>query len=179
MVSWKEYPRAKCKGGLGIEKLKEKNKALLFKWSWRFPNKQESLWAKVIKSKFGLQNNRWDSGLASRSTYRSPWKFISSLYKEFGHLVCFRVGDGRRIRFWEDVWCGEEALSNWFVDLYKLSLASNGTIAELCVSQPDFSSKGSDLQFYRNLHEREQSFVNLSLVLDQVRLNEELADLRI
>ena len=39
---------------------------------------------------------------------------------------------------------------------------------------------GWDLQFYRNLHEREfESFANLSLVLDQVRLNDEPEDIRI
>ena len=89
--------------------------------------------AKLIKSKFGLQNNRWDSGLASRSIYRSPWKFISSLYEEFRRLLCFRVSNGRKIRFLKDVWWGKEAFSNRFVDLCRLSLASNGTIAEMCV----------------------------------------------
>ena len=150
--------------GLGIGKLKEKNKA----WLWRFPNEQESLWAKVIKSKFGLHNNRWDSGLANICTYRSLWKFISSLYEEFGHLASFKVGNGRRIRFWEDVWWGEEAFSNRFGDLCRLSLAPNSTIAEMCVSQPNSLSHGWDLHFYRNLHERElESFGNLSLILDQ------------
>ena len=49
-----------------------------------------------------------------------------------------------------------------------------------CVSQHVFSSLGWDLKFYRNLHERElESFANLSLVLEQVHLNEELADLRL
>ena len=94
----------KKKGGLGIRNLRSKYKALLFKWLWRFPNEQEALWAKVIKSKFGLHSNRWDSGLARRSTFCSPWKFISSLYEEFGQLVHFNVGNERRIRFWEDVW---------------------------------------------------------------------------
>ena len=43
LVLWKEISRAKYNGGLGIGKLKEKNKALLFKWLWRSPNEQESL----------------------------------------------------------------------------------------------------------------------------------------
>ena len=103
LVAWKWVTRAKNKGGLGIGKLKDRNKALLFKWSWRFPMEQGTLWAEVIISKFGLHNNKWDSGLALRSSYQSPWKFISSLYTEFCHLVHFKVGDGRRIRFWEDV----------------------------------------------------------------------------
>ena len=32
LVSWKVISRAKCKGGLGTGKLRDKNKALLFKW---------------------------------------------------------------------------------------------------------------------------------------------------
>ena len=84
LVSWKEVGRAKTKGGLGIGRLKEKNKALLFKWLWRFPLEQEKIWLKVIKSKYGLHDNRWDAGLARRSSYRSPWKFISSFGKTFG-----------------------------------------------------------------------------------------------
>ena len=99
MVSWKTVSTPKKKGGLGIGNLRNKNKALLFKWLWRFPNEQEALLAKVIKSKFGLHSNQWDSGLARRSTFRSPWKFISSLYEEFGQLVRFKVGNEKRIKF--------------------------------------------------------------------------------
>ena len=121
------------KGGLGIGRLKERNKALLFKCLWRFPLEQDSLWTKVIKSKFRLHSNRWDAGLAIRSTYRSPWKFISSLYEDFLLLVRFRVGDGRKVRFWEDVWWDGEAFSNRFQDIYRLSLAPNCSIAKLIV----------------------------------------------
>ena len=83
LVSWKVVGRAKNKGGLGIGRLKEKNKALLFKWLWRFPLEQDEIWTKVIRSKYGLHTNRWGCGVASRCSYRSPWKFISSLYEEF------------------------------------------------------------------------------------------------
>ena len=72
LVSWKTVARPKNKGGLGIGRLKEKNKAMLFKWLWRFPLEQESIWAKVIISKFGIHPNRWDARVASRRTYRSP-----------------------------------------------------------------------------------------------------------
>ena len=59
---------------------------------------QESIWAKVIKSKFGVHRNRWDAGVASRCTYQSPWKYISSLY-EFRQWVGLKVGNESRIRF--------------------------------------------------------------------------------
>ena len=180
LVSWKVVCRAKIKGGLGIGSLKEKNKALLLKWLWRFPIEQDEIWTKVIKSIYGLQNNRWDAGLASRSSYRSPWKYISSLYEEFQHLVGFRVGDGRRIRFWEDVWWGDEALSTRFGDLYRISLASNCSIVEMIVLQNNSSFHGWNLQFFINLQDRElRNMAILTTILDQVHFIEELADSRI
>ena len=92
----------------------------------------------------------------------------------------FKVGNGRKIKFWEDVWWEDEAFSNRFANLHRLSLASNSTIEDLFVSHTGSSPHGWDLQFYRNLHEREfENFANLSVALDQVRLNEALADLRI
>ena len=139
---------------------------------------QESIWAKV--SKFGVQGNRWDAGVASRSTYRSPWKYISSLYDEFQHLVSFKVGDGRRIRFWEDAWCDGVALSNRFANLFRISVASNVSIAEVAVSQFGHAPHGWNLRFYRNLHDWElEDYANLTVLLDQVNLNGESADIRI
>ena len=49
----------KRKGGLGIKSLSKINKALLCKWSWQFVNDRNSLWRKVICSKFGKTNGGW------------------------------------------------------------------------------------------------------------------------
>ena len=65
LIAWKMVVRPKNKGGLGIGRLKEKNKALLLKWLWRFPLEQDSIWTKVIRSKFGIHTNKWDAGTAS------------------------------------------------------------------------------------------------------------------
>ena len=69
---------------------------------------------KVIKSKYGLQDNQWDSKTAERVTSRCPWKAISSLYEEFLPLLNFKVGKGRSLRFWEDAWAAGKPLANSF-----------------------------------------------------------------
>ena len=84
------------------------------------------------------------------------------------------------MRFWEDVWWDSEALSNWFTDLCRLSMSTNLTISELVVPQIDSSYHGWDLHFFRNLHDCElENLASLKVVLDQLHLNEELADFRI
>lgn len=71
-MAWEVVSRSKEKGGLGIRNLKKKNMALLGKWLWRFPMEQNSLWAKDIISKYGLQANGWDSNLVTRGSFRNP-----------------------------------------------------------------------------------------------------------
>lgn len=39
--------------GLGIINVQLKNQAVLAKWVWRFHNKRDALWRKVIKTKYG------------------------------------------------------------------------------------------------------------------------------
>ena len=95
-------------------------------------------------------------------------------------MVRLKVSNGRRIRFWEDVWWEDEAFSNRFANLHRISMASNSTIAELLVPHSGSSTNGWNLQLYRNLHERElENFANLSMVLNQVHLNEAMVDLKI
>jgi hypothetical protein len=36
-------------------------------------------------------------------------------------LISYRVGDGSRICFWHDVWCGEAALKSSFQELYSIA----------------------------------------------------------
>ena len=43
---------------------------------------QQSFWSKVIKSKYDIRSNGWDSKEALKVTYRDPWKFIGGCHKE-------------------------------------------------------------------------------------------------
>lgn len=88
---------------MGVGNILSRNKALIAKLLWRFPLESDSLWGKVIKSKYGLRDNGWDTLSSSRVTFRSPWKFIASCLGVFEEHVYFKVGVGDRIRFWEDV----------------------------------------------------------------------------
>jgi len=47
-VSWLSNYLPKSAGGLRIGSLRDKNKALLFKWLWRFGLEKSSMWKDVI-----------------------------------------------------------------------------------------------------------------------------------
>lgn len=58
LVAWDDICKPKRLGNLGINRICDMNKTLLFKWSWRFGRESESLWRQVIVSKYGLSNDR-------------------------------------------------------------------------------------------------------------------------
>ena len=43
----------------------------------------------------------------------------------------FEVGNGRKVRFWEDVWCGEAPLCYSFPSLYDVASSKGAKVAEL------------------------------------------------
>ena len=58
LVKWELIQLPKKYGGLGVGDLVLKNKALLFKWWWRFSEDNNSLWKKVICSCNNLRSDR-------------------------------------------------------------------------------------------------------------------------
>ena len=120
----------KRKGGLGIKSFSKMNKALLCKWSWRFANDRNSLWRKVICSKFGETNGGWHTCDLRGGYETSLWKEIRKEWPSFFQNMVFSLGDGRRINFWKDVWCGEEALCSIYPSLFNLALNKEATVVD-------------------------------------------------
>ena len=121
LVNWKTVCSEKKKGGLGLRRFSILNKALMCKWCWRFANERDSLWRKVIRSKFGEVYGGWSSGEIKGGFGVGLWKEIR---KEWTHLLqntSLVLGNGNRISFWKDAWCGEEALSLMFPNLFRLT----------------------------------------------------------
>ena len=157
LVGREEVCHAKEKGGLGIGNLEKRNKAFLMKWLWKFLKEEQSLWYKVIKSKFDIHPNHWDSKVVERGTFRSPWKVISSLYSEFHQMVSFKIGNGNKVRFWEDRWADENTLKGLFPSLFRLSTFSSRPVSDF-VDQMSSQEEGYtswNFHFSHNLVDRE------------------------
>ena len=46
--------------------------------------------------------------------------------------MVFVVGNGRRVRFWLDKWCGDESLKDTFPSLFALATSKDAWVEEVC-----------------------------------------------
>ena len=95
--------------------------------------------------------------MVERGTFKSPWKAISSLYREFLPLVSFKVGNGNTVRFWEDNWLGTNTLKELFPSLFRLSTLKSQPISAF-LDAPRMQIEGFtswNFHFRRNLMDRE------------------------
>ncbi|GJZ90757.1 hypothetical protein Tco_0662684 [Tanacetum coccineum] len=57
LVNWNKVMVFKDRGGLGVSSFHAMNRALMFKWVWRFKTDTTSLWARFIKSMHGKNSH--------------------------------------------------------------------------------------------------------------------------
>lgn len=59
---------------------------------------------RVIRSKYGMKPNGWDSNLETWGSFRNPWEFISQGLNVFLQNTKMRVEDVTKFLFWRDKW---------------------------------------------------------------------------
>lgn len=89
-------------------------------------------------------------------------KMLAGL-EEFYRFIRFDVGDGSKIKFWYDVWCGDQALTAGFLELYSISRFKEASVAD------DLQFSNDTLQwnitFIRSMHD---GVVNLIILFFNV-----------
>ncbi|GJR59356.1 RNA-directed DNA polymerase, eukaryota [Tanacetum coccineum] len=80
MIGLKKILATKKKGGLGVSSFFAINRALLFKWVWRFKSNHSSMWYRCIKAIYGDRGALDTPGILAR---RSPW---TDIIREFHSL---------------------------------------------------------------------------------------------
>ena len=131
LVNWDVVCKPKSRGGLGFGKISIRNVALLGKWMWRYPREGSALWHQVILSIYGSHSNGWDVNNIVRWSHRCPWKAIALVYQEFSKFTRFVVGNGDRIRFWDDLWWGEQPLGVQYPRLLSVVMDKNALISSI------------------------------------------------
>jgi hypothetical protein len=112
LVGWDKVCVPKAKGGLGVRSLVLFNKALLGKWLWWFGLEEDHFWWQVLVAKYGVELGGWHTNPIRGAHGCGLWKGILSGWDDYFHHVQFVVGQGNRVCFWEDKWCGDIALKD-------------------------------------------------------------------
>ena len=92
---------------------------------------RDALWRKVIEAKYGDEGGGWCTKPVLGTYGVSVWKSIRSAWLDFSKFLRFDVGDGTRIKFWEDVWCKDCSLKEAFPKLYSISQAMEFFVSEV------------------------------------------------
>ena len=80
LIKWDIIQRPKWMGSLGVRGVVLKNAAMLFKWRWRFSNKNLALWKNVVCLCYNFYANRTLINQAIRRKW-GLWGAINDIYK--------------------------------------------------------------------------------------------------
>ena len=118
LMRWTIVWLDKQQGGLGIRDLSILNEALLGKWSWRFSSERDPLWKWVI---VGKTRGGWCSKVLREGHCVGVWKAIKGRWQVFKTRIGFKVGFGKKVKFWKDKWYGDSSLRESFPKLYSIA----------------------------------------------------------
>ncbi|GKB01746.1 RNA-directed DNA polymerase, eukaryota, reverse transcriptase zinc-binding domain protein [Tanacetum coccineum] len=132
-VKWSRVLASKDKGGMGVSSYFALNRALMFKWVWRFLNDGKSLWTRFIKVMYGRDGNL---GTVAKRPHPSAWlDIVNELHilknqnMDLISLMKKKVGNGADTLFWEEVWRGDTTLRSCFPRVYALKADKSITVA--------------------------------------------------
>ncbi|GKV48452.1 hypothetical protein SLEP1_g55265 [Rubroshorea leprosula] len=182
-VNWERVCRSKENGGLGVKDLRKFNMALLGKWWGRLAKGEDGLWSKVISSKYEENGGHWLDWVRDRSGGGSIWwRDIQNLNAGDGGNAGWltegfriKVGEGKRVSFWWDEWCGEICLANKFPRLYILSTGKDKECFQM--GRALNGTWRWNLTWRRTLHQwEEETAKELQNMIEKLRISPGSAD---
>lgn len=72
----------------------------------------------------------WCFQVVNGPTGVGVWKHIIQGWEIFARNIEFLLGDGSRVKFWSDRWCGNIALMNLFPSVFQLAREKEVLVAE-------------------------------------------------
>jgi hypothetical protein len=100
-----------------VKNLIQLNRALLGKQLWKYATERKVLWRLVVDTIYVSLRGGWCSKEVLRPYSVALWKCIMKGWESFSYFVRYEVGDGFTVRFWYDLWCGEQSLKFSYSEL--------------------------------------------------------------
>jgi hypothetical protein len=129
LVNWESVCMCKEYGGLGIPDIRDLNICLLGSWIRRYQADDGKLWKQIIDFKYKTDN----PNIFYTKEHRASQFFKGFMWAARAAKMGYRwkVGNGKKIKFWEDNWVGSSSLAIQYWDLYVIVNEKTCTIEEL------------------------------------------------
>jgi hypothetical protein len=164
LLNWAKVCEPLDHGGLGVKNLRLFNQSLLGKWLWRYGKERDALWRQVVEVKYGSLWGGWCSKYCRGAYGVGLWKGIRKGWDRFSHSISFSVGNGARVQFWSDVWCGDSTLKGAFPDLFSIAADKEAAVADYLMIRN--GNIHWEVTFERNLQDWE--IESLTSFLDRI-----------
>lgn len=138
LVKWDVISKKKENGGLAVKNLRLHNLSLIAKWWRRFSKEKNSLWVKVIRGKYNLDQGCWFPHLPASGQVTNIWKGICSITNTSSCISALiqegfrvKIGSGQETLFWDHVWFGDRAIKEMYPRLYLISSKKREAVSAL------------------------------------------------
>jgi hypothetical protein len=129
LVNWDTVSMLKEFGGLGVPNLRDLNYCLLASWVRRYNVDESKLWRQLIDYKYNTDRpNIFCSNTVGSSSFFKGMMAAATATK-MGYR--WKIGNGRKVRFWEDNWIGPSSLAIQFWEIYVLINEKSHSVFEL------------------------------------------------
>jgi hypothetical protein len=82
---------------------------------------REALWRMIVEVKYDHMWGWWCSNAVSGSFNVGVSKNVRRGWGNFSRFTKFEAGDGSKIKFWHNVWCGDQTVKVVFPELFSIS----------------------------------------------------------
>jgi hypothetical protein len=125
MAKWDLMTTPKAAGGVGFTNTRTMNKCLLAKWIFKIERGDNTICCNLLRQKYLGEKSIFSYKKKSGSQF---WKGLLAIRGEVSRGMNYILGDGRKIRFWLDTWCGGCGLDLVFPNLFKICNQQEWTI---------------------------------------------------
>ena len=85
----------------------------------------------MISIKFGGKDGSWNTNDIRGGYGIGLWNDIRKEWLTFSQNTTFSLGNGRRMGFLKDSWCGKRALCNTFPTLFNMAAYKDAKVADV------------------------------------------------
>jgi hypothetical protein len=153
-------------GGLEIPDMRSLNMVLLSSWVFRYHLNSNSIWTKLVDFKY--KTTKPNIFCCSDVGVSPFWKGVIWAMQAAHMGIKWVVGNGKKIRFWEDQWLENTSLAILYWPLYVINEQQGKSISDI------WNGEELQLSFRRNVSERlMRMWEELNSIGESINLTEE------